>query len=461
MKNYKQFVSNKRLAVGASGVDPGPVSAMLFDFQADIVRWALRRGKAAIWADCGLGKTPMALEWARQVSAHGPVLILTPLAVSAQFKAEGDKFKIPVNLCRESSDFSDGINVANYERLHKFEGAKIAGIVLDESSILKDYSSVTRNALIDRFASTPYRLACSATPAPNDHMELGNHAEFLGAMTRMEMLAMFFTHDGGETQSWRLKGHARRDFWRWVSSWAVTVRTPEDLGYDGSAFKLPPLVTTEHIVGVGDDFAKERGMLFAVNAGTLSDQRAARRSSLESRVGIAADLCNKSREPWLVWCELNDESAALTAAIDGAVEVKGSDSTDDKESAMRGFTDGTIRVLVTKPSIAGYGMNWQHCANVAFVGISHSFEQWYQAIRRTWRFGQKRLVNCHVIISDADGAVLANLQRKKQDAEKMAEAMVAETSEEIRAQLGATSRTTTTYEPSKRMTTPEWLTEGP
>jgi hypothetical protein len=292
-------------------------------------------------------------------------------------------------------------------------------------------------------------------------MELGNHAEFLGAMTRSEMLAMFFTHDGGETQSWRLKGHARRDFWKWVSSWAVALRNPSDLGYDGSAFELPPLNITEHTVGVGEAFARERGLLFAVNAGTLSDQRAARRSSMGDRVGLVADLCNSNRDPWLVWCELNDESAALTAAIDGAVEVKGSDSADDKEAAMRGFTSGSIRVLVTKPSIAGYGMNWQHCHNVAFVGLSHSFEQWYQAIRRTWRFGQTRPVDCHVVVSDADGAVVANLRRKQADADAMATALIENTAETVRAAFGATSRTVTDYSPTKRMRIPTWIAEGP
>jgi len=438
---------------------PG-LNPKLFPFQRDITAWALRRGRAAIWADCGLGKSWMALDWARVVHEHtgGDVLILTPLAVAQQFVSEGEKMGVRVKLCRTGSDVEPGINVTNYERLHHFAPDDFAGVVADESSILKDYTSSTRNALIAAFQSTPFRLACTATPAPNDHMELGNHAEFLGVMTRTEMLAMFFTHDGGETQSWRLKGHARGSFWKWVASWAVNIKTPSDLGYDDAGFLLPPLNVHERVIACGDEMAKHQGSLFVVEARTLGEQRMARRGSLTARVEEAARIVNaEPGEPWLVWCDLNDESSALKAALDDAVEVRGSDSVEHKEQSLNGFARGDVRVLVSKPSIAGWGMNFQRCARVVFVGLSHSFEAWYQAIRRTYRFGQTRPVECYVVTSDAEGAVVANLKRKQSDAGVMAAGMVAHMAELTKRELKATGRDATEYKPRKKMTVPSWV----
>lgn len=460
MRDYESFIDSKRMVAPACGIaEPPPLNRALFPFQADIVRWALRRGKAAIWADCGLGKSLMALEWSRVVheATDGYVLILTPLAVAPQFVAEGEKFGIRVTHARTDADLQPGINVTNYERLHHFDPSEFTGIVADESSILKDYTSATRNALIEAFASTPYRIACTATPAPNDHMELGNHAEFLGVMSRTEMLSMFFCHDGGETQNWRLKGHARRDFWRWVCSWAVSIRKPSDLGYEDGGFILPPLNIHEHVVSCGADIAARQGMLFTVEARTLDEQRAARRASLSERVKIATELVNSTREPWLVWCDLNDESTALAAAIRDAVEVRGSDAPEDKEARVAQFIRGEARVLVSKPSICGWGLNLQHCAKVAFVGLSHSFEAWYQAIRRTYRFGQTCPVDCHVITSDAESAVVANLKRKQADAESMALGMVAHMAEITRAELRATARDFVEYKPATRMRVPVWV----
>jgi hypothetical protein len=458
---YEDFIAQKRMTAPMAGIaDPAPVNEMLFPFQRDIVRWALMKGKAAIWADCGLGKSPMALEWGRAVCEHtgGDVLILTPLAVAQQFKREGDKFGVPVTVCRERGDLRPGVNVANYERLGKLDGFDPAGVVIDESSILKDYTSRTRNELIERFARTPFRLACTATPAPNDHMELGNHAEFLGVMTRAEMLAMFFVHDGGSTQDWRLKGHGVRDFWRWVCTWAVNIRSPSDLGYDGSRFILPPLNIHEHVVAMGDDFARKQGTLFTVDARGLKEQREARKASLSDRIDMAASIVNaEPGEPWIVWTDLNDESSGVAEKIPGAIEVTGSDSMDAKEKAMADFTTGAARVIVSKPSIAGWGLNWQHCARVVFVGISHSFEAWYQAIRRSYRFGQTRPVECHVIVSEAERSVLANLKRKQADAVTMATRMSAETSEFVRADLEGMRRTFTDYKPTKTMTVPAWV----
>lgn len=459
--SYSSFLESKRITVAPAGVDdPPPVSDKLFPFQRDIVHWALRRGRAAIWADCGLGKGWMALEWGRVVAdeTDEPVLILAPLAVAQQFKREGARLGVPVHVCHDQSDVRPGVNVTNYDRLHRFEPGEFSGVVLDESSILKDYSSATRNALIDAFSRTPFRLACSATPAPNDHVELGNHAEFLGAMSRVEMLATFFCHDGGETQVWRLKGHARADFWRWLCSWAVTIRKPSDLGYEDCGFVLPPMNVHEHVVPVGTEYAREAGTLFVDSASGLSAQRAARRSSLAARVKVAADIvAREPDEPWLVWCDLNDESAALAEAIPGAVEVKGSDDADFKEGAMVDFTEGRARILVTKPSIAGYGMNWQHCARVAFVGLSNSFEAWYQAIRRTWRFGQTRPVECHLITSDADGSVRANLERKREAAEEMAGEMLVGMGDIQKATIRALERESDSYEPRTPMRVPGWL----
>lgn len=418
--NYEEFLARKRFEAPACGLDNvPPLNPALFDFQRDIVGWALRRGRAAVFADCGMGKTPMQLEWAKHVP--GDVLILAPLAVSAQTVREGRKFGIDVNPCRSQADVKPGINITNYEMLEHFDAEHFTGVVLDESSIIKAYDGKTRTQIIDAFKRTPFRLACTATPAPNDYMELGNHAEFLGSMSRTEMLATFFVHDGGETQKWRLKGHAEAEFWRWLASWAVMIRKPSDLGYDDGAFTLPELVTHEVVVRVD---APTQGFLFPVEAQTLQERIAARRDTLAERVADCAAIVNQSSEPFLVWCNLNAESEALVRAIPGAAEVKGSDSNELKERRMEDFAAGRLRVLVTKPSICGYGMNWQHCHQMAFVGLSDSWEQYYQAVRRCWRFGQTKPVQAYLITAETEGAVLANIKRKESDAAKMAEEMV-------------------------------------
>ena len=456
---YEEFVAGKLLTTPPVGIkNPPALSDRLFDFQKAIVQWALKRGRAAIFADCGMGKSAMQLEWARCVSEHeaGNVLILAPLAVASQTVREGEKFGIAASYARSQDDVKPGITVANYEMLHAFDADSFVGVVLDESSILKAYDGKTRTSIIEAFQHTPYRLACTATPAPNDHMELGNHSEFLGIMSRTEMLATFFCHDGGETQTWRLKGHAEKEFWRWVCSWAAMIRQPSDLGYGDDGFVLPSLEMHQHVVSVDQAGARAAGMLFAMEARTLQDQRNARRSSLEDRVAKCAAIVAKTDAPWLIWCELNDEGDALERAIPGAIQIKGADSVEQKESRMLGFTEGRIRVLVTKPSIAGFGMNWQHCANVAFVGVSHSYEQTYQAIRRCWRFGQKNSVNVHVISAETEGAVAANLARKERDAKKMADAMVAHMLEIQGLNIRASARESLPYNPKMRMNIPDW-----
>lgn len=416
--NYEEFLHSKAVTLEDAGIEPvGPLNPMLYDFQSDIVRWALRKGRAAVFCDCGLGKTPIQLEWAALVP--GKVLILAPLAVATQTMREGEKFGIPCTYSREGS--AGKITITNYEMLPHFDPSEFDGIVLDESSILKSYSGKTRTAIIDAFADTRYKLACTATPAPNDYMELGNHAEFFGIMTRAEMLSMFFVHDGGETQKWRIKGHAQDKFWEWMCTWSVMLRKPSDLHYDDGAFLLPPITYIDHVIDTAD---RNDGMLFEMPAATLQDRISARSNSVVERSTRCADIVNASSEQWLVWCNRNDESAALKRLINGSVEVKGSDMIDHKEKSLNDFALGRIRVMVTKPTIAGYGMNFQSCHNMAFVGLSDSWEQWYQAVRRCWRFGQESPVNVHVITSKAEGAVVANIKRKEEDAAKMAEGML-------------------------------------
>ena len=420
MNSYDDFLRAKALVDPSTGLAAvPPLNEMLFGFQRDIVRWALRRGRAAIFADCGMGKTPMQLEWAKHIP--GEVLILAPLAVSAQTVREGEKFGVRIGYARNDEQITERITITNYEMLEHFDVGRFSGVVLDESSILKAYDGKTRTAIIDGFSQTPFRLACTATPAPNDYMELGNHAQFLGAMSYTEMLSMFFVHDGGETQKWRLKGHAQADFWRWLCSWAVMIRKPSDLGYEDGAFTLPEMVMHDVMVKVDSPTS---GMLFAIEAGTLQERIAARRDTVAERVAHCAAIANATSRPFLVWCNLNSESEALVKAIPGAVEVKGSDSVEVKERNLLAFSRGELRCLVTKPSIAGHGLNWQHCADMAFVGLSDSYEQFYQAVRRCWRFGQKETVNVHVICAETEGAVVQNIKRKEREALDMSENMV-------------------------------------
>jgi superfamily II DNA or RNA helicase len=393
--------------------------SMAYPFQRFAVEWAMRKGRAALFADCGLGKTMMQLAWADQID--GQVLLLTPLAVAEQTMREARRFGIDARTVASSDDVRDGINIANYEKLHRLEGSNFAGVVLDESSILKAMTGKISDQLIRQFREVPYRLACSATPAPNDYMEIGMHAEFLGICTRSEMLATYFVHDGGETQKWRLKGHAVDEFWRWVCSWAIAFRSPADIGFDQDGYELPPL--TYRDVVVGSEFSRD-GELFATGTLSLQERRSARKASLDARVDAAAQIANQTSEQVIVWCDLNAESTALTAAIDGALEVTGSMTPEDKAQRMMQFTDGEARVLVTKPSIAGFGMNWQQCSRMVFCGLSDSYEAMYQATRRCWRFGQVREVEAWIVSSDAEGAVVDNVRRKERDAQSMIDSMV-------------------------------------
>lgn len=442
---YAEFIVSKAVSSPGAGLTAIPqLHDELFPFQRDIVVWALRRGRAAIFADCGMGKTLMQLEWARSIG--GDVLILAPLAVAQQTVREGEKFGIPVHYCRSQALSRQGLNITNYEMLEHFDPSKWRGIVLDESSILKAYDGKTRTAIIEAFKDTPYRLACTATPAPNDFMELGNHAEFLGVMSRVEMLSMFFFHDGGETQTWKLKGHAEDDFWRWLASWSVMIRQPSDLGYPDGDFVLPAIRYERITVRVDKP---TEGHLFAMEASTLQDRIKARRTTVSDRVKAIAEIVNGSDEPWILWCNLNGESEALCAAIPDAVEVKGSDSIDRKEDRLAKFTAGKVRMLVSKPSICGFGMNWQHCRNVAFVGLSDSWESYYQAVRRCWRFGQTMQVNVYIVTADTEGQVVENIRRKEQDASRMAENIVSHMRTMMQENVRGLARTKDHYQRGK------------
>nr|DAS26718.1 MAG TPA: Helicase of the snf2 rad54 family [Caudoviricetes sp.] len=451
MLKYDDFINSKSKTFENMGidVDRNSLNSNMFEFQKDIVRWALKKGRAAIFAECGLGKTLMQLSWADEICKHtgGKILILAPLAVAPQTKDEGEKFGIPVNICESQDDVIDGINITNYEKIDKFTGNSFQAVVLDESSILKSFTSSTRNKLIDNFSKVPFRLACTATPAPNDHMELGNHSEFLGVMTRAEMLSMYFVHDGGNTAKWRLKGHAEDVFWNWMASWAVFIDNPKNLGYDADGYDLPELKINEIIVD-GDEVTSETL--------TLTQRRQARKDSMELRCKAAADLVNSSDEQWLVWCDLNDESAMLKSLIDNAVEIRGSDKASHKTGSMLNFSDELIKCLVTKPSIAGFGMNWQQCNNMIFVGLSDSYEKYYQAVRRCYRFGQKNEVNVYIIISAKEGAVKANIERKQEDAKKMQDSMIKLTKEVTKKELQVTTRIMTEYVPKVKMLLPDW-----
>lgn len=450
--DYRDFISHKvsqSINTESIKLSPDDLNPKLYKFQRDIVRWALAKGRAAIFADCGLGKTPMQLEWAAQVHKRmgGYVLILAPLAVSSQTVAEGIKFGVDVTLCEKAEDLKPGINITNYEKLDKFAGCQFSGVVLDESSILKSFTGKVRNQIIDFFSHTPFRLACTATPAPNDYMELGNHSEFLGIMSYSEMLAMFFVHDGGQTSKWRLKGHAEEVFWQWMGSWAVVMNSPLDLGYDVEGYDLPELRVHEI---VADGLEPTSAVM------TLTQRRKARKETLEQRCAAAAELVNGSDDQWLVWCDLNAESSTLASMITGAVEVTGSDKAKDKSDRMLGFTVGLSKCLVTKPSIAGFGMNWQQCNKMIFVGLSDSYEQYYQAVRRCWRFGQQKPVDVYIVISSREGCVKENIERKQADCEKMRQAMVEQSKEITKKELRSTCRITTPYNPEIRMDFPAW-----
>ena len=415
-ESYESFLASKHRRAETYGrkVDDAEISSVLFPFQRAIVRWAVERGRAAIFADCGMGKTLMQLEWARIIG--GNVLIVAPLSVAQQTCREAKKLGMDLRYTR--TDDGEGIRITNYEHVHKFDTSRLSGVVLDESSILKNSAGATRKALIETFRMVPSRLACTATPSPNDHEELTNHAEFLGIASRVEVLANFFVHD---EDGWRLKGHARVPFYDWVASWAVSARRPSDLGYDDHGFTLPPL----NIVPVVIESPRAEGNLFGSDLAGVQGRTKERRSTLDARIAAAVDLVESQDGQVIVWCGLNPESEGITKALPDAVEITGSDAPDDKEAALLSFIDGRTRVLVTKPSICGFGLNLQNAHKMVFVGLSDSYESYYQSIRRCYRFGQHSPVTAWIVHTEAEGTIVDNVKNKEMEATRMSEELVA------------------------------------
>jgi len=457
--SYSNFIQKKEFIPLNTGFDPEGLNDHLKDFQHAIVNWAIRRGKAAIFADTGLGKTIMQCEWARLVAEHTnkPVIIFAPLAVAEQTISEAVKFDIAdIKYIRSSSEI-DGHNIyiSNYEMQHEIDPDIFSGVVLDESSILKNQTGRIRTEMIDRWGSVDYRLSCTATPSPNDFKELGNQAEFLGIMSTVEMLAMFFVNDTGNTGTWRLKGHGEKKFYEWMATWAVVIRMPSDIGFSDDGYILPPLNIVEHEIEMAEPMD---GQLFAMPAQSLTERRAAKRESINHRVELAAKLINDSDESWIAWCHLNDEQDALEKSINReVVSVRGADKIEHKVDGLSGFSSGKYKNIVSKPSIAGFGMNWQHSHNMVFTGMDDSFEKFYQAVRRQYRFGQTKPVNVHIIYSDAEGNVKANIERKQKQHEELSRNMVGCMREIMQKEISGATINKTEYNPQVKMETPLWM----
>ena len=455
MGDYELFLDRKSQEGGNHGFEPISIPSYVFDFQESLIAWALQKGRAAIFADCGLGKTPMELVWADNVvrKTNGRVLILTPLAVAAQMAREAIKFDIDVKRSHDGALYS-GITITNYEQLHKFNPSDFVGCVCDESSILKNFSGQRRGEITAFMRKMKYRLLATATAAPNDFIELGTSSEALGYLGHMDMLNRFFKNDlnnsatgrmRGEVIKWRLKGHAEIPFWRWVCSWARAIRKPSDLGYSDDRFILPPLIESEHVVEVSRPMD---GMLFALPAVGLKEQREERKISMTDRCEKVAEAVNSKPDKSLVWCHMNEEGDTLDKMIPDAVQISGKDSDAKKEEAFIGFADGDIRVLITKPKIGAMGLNFQSCHHITFFP-SHSFEQYYQAVRRCYRFGQKNPVTVDIFTTEGELGVLKNLQRKAAQADIMFSHLV----DEMNRAVGIERETTIT----NKMEIPSWL----
>lgn len=455
VERYEQFLLNKSNVGSDSGFDPTWMPDFLFDFQSALLEFAIRKGRSAIFADCGLGKTPMGLTWAFNVFQHTgkPVLYLTPLAVGKQTVREGDKFGIDAKQSR-TGEVHRPITIANYEALHHFSPGDFGGVVCDESSILKSFNGERRKQITSFMRKTKYRLLQTATAAPNDYIELGTSSEALGYLGHTDMLNRFFSNNlnnsaqgrfRGEVIKWRLKGHAEIPFWQWVCSWARAVRNPSDLGFDDADFLLPSLNEVEHLV---ETEKLAEGMLFNLPAIGLQEQREERRRSLNERCAVTADIANASTDPVLVWCQLNDEGNLLARLIPDAVQVAGSDADSVKEDRLEAFGDGRARVLITKPKIGAWGLNYQHCNHMTFFP-SHSFEQYYQSVRRCWRFGQKRDVTVDIIMTEGDRNITENMKRKQEQASAMFTNLIAEMNNAVSVEAST--------KPNHRTEIPSWL----
>jgi len=458
IQEYRQFIAAKSGKTRAAGMQPGPVNAHAKAHQDAVIRFALNTGKSAAFLDTGLGKSFIELEFARQCADETgkPSLILTPLAVAGQMVREGQKFGIDARQIRDQSEVGAGIMVANYERLAKLDPASFGAVVLDESSILKSYAGRTRALIQEAFEATPFKLAATATPSPNDHTELGNHAEFLGVMRQQEMLSKWFINDTSTaSQDWRLKGHAVADFWAFVASWARCATLPSDLGGDDTGYVLPEVVRGIHAVHADRMENVAQGMLFRIPEMSATSFHEEKRLTLKQRCGMAAELANHDK-PVTVWCETNEESAFLAKAVRDAVEVRGDMDPDEKEARLLGFAEGKYRAIVTKPKLAGFGVNWQHCAHAVFASISFSYEQHYQAVRRSHRFGQSETVRNDIVIADTEAAIWNVINEKSEKHDEMKRRM-ADAMKAAQTQAGVKVR----YDRPLDLAFPEWLkTEG-
>lgn len=448
---YSDFLAGKRPRAKPDGISPGPMPAHLFDFQRDVVAFALKQRRAALFLDTGLGKTACMLEWCAQAIGDGAALILTPLAVARQIEREGRRWGYDIRVVRSADDVRPGINVCNYDRLDKLNPAVFDAVALDESSILKSLHGATRRELTEAFSATRFRLCCTATPAPNDHMELGNHAEFLGIMSSQEMLTRWFINDTATaSQSWRLKGHARGAFWDWVASWARCAETPADLGYDASRYVLPPMQVTRH--RAAGEIKPEEGSLFAGDL-SATNMHAVKRQTADSRAdAVAALVAAEPDEPWIVWLDTDYEADAVMAKLPSAIDLRGSMTAERKEAAIESFL-AAPHILVTKPGIAGAGLNFQHCARVAYVGRSFSYEAWYQSVRRCHRFGQTRPVHVHLIVAEGEGQIGRVIDAKSAGHSEMKREMAAA----MKRGTGTQSTVRVKYNPTKTVEIAKWL----
>lgn len=431
MLGYRDLIAASREEAAPAGLTAVPaLHPALKPHQAHCVDFALRQGRAALFLDTGLGKTLASLDWARIVSEKTglPVLMLAPLGVVQQHAREAARFGIDARVARQQGDIGPGINIANYDRLHLFDAAAFGGVVLDESSIIKSFTGTMTRRLMAFASGMRFRLACTATPAPNDHMELGQHAQFLGVMSSSEMLTRWFIADQRNMGRYRLKRAAINSFWSWVASWARCISTPSDLGFADDGYVLPALTRHKHVVvtdwseDAGEDDGQFRLLRLPDNSATAIHRE--KRRSADARAAVMARLvAAEPAEPWIVWCDTDYEADALRAVMPAASEVRGCHKAEAKEEALLAFADGEIRTLITKPGIAGYGLNWQHCARVGFAGLSFSYEAYYQAVRRCWRFGQQRPVDVHVACADTEEAIWQSIQRKSGDHSQMKDAM--------------------------------------
>lgn len=457
--NYEDFLKQKLVRAERSGFDVAieSLNPMLFEWQRRVVQWALKQGKAGLFLDTGLGKTGVSLEWSSQVAnyTNGNVLILTPLAVAHQFVKEGKKFGIDCEVSRDGK-YSKQIVVTNYEMLKHFDVSDFAGVYLDESDILANYTGKVKQQIISAFRQTPYKLCGSATPSPNTLLELGNQSDFLDVMAPHEMITRWFINNTMKAGDYRLKHHARADFWQWVASWAVCISKPSDIGYPNDGYILPGLNIRQHVVEVDHSATWDSGQL--VRTGNLSstDMHREMRLTADDRAAAVAEIITNSADsPWVIWVNTDYEADAIRALLPNVVEVKGSDSVKVKEERLEAFSAGQIEVLLTKPKICSYGLNWQHCHNTAFMGLSYSFKQLYQALRRFYRFGQTQVVNAHIVTAETEGSILQAIQRKQeQHAEMQREMCVA------MAQTGLLlqeSRKPDDYNPQVLLELPSWL----